>query len=163
MSPSVQPWCKYVHRHLLGVGGPALGVRVWSEPLVWALLPGACEVEADPLPLILAPAPDIYRKRALGALQAAARPYRIAFTSPSLAGQLAALRAGLGIGVLPAALAPADLVILRDGLPPLSDSEIALVAARDARAGPSRLLAQEVLRALERGADRGHRRAGVPL
>jgi hypothetical protein len=35
-------------------------------------------------------------------------------------------------------------------LPRLSDSEIALVSARNA-GGPSALLAQEVLRALERG------------
>ena len=51
--------------------GPELGVRVWSEPLVWVAL-DASIVETTPLPLIIAPAPDIYRKRALGALQAAA-------------------------------------------------------------------------------------------
>jgi DNA-binding transcriptional LysR family regulator len=63
---------------------------------------------------------------------------------------MAALRAGLGVGVLPAALAPRDLVVIGDPLPPLSDSEIALVSARNA-GGPAGLLAQEVLRALERG------------
>jgi hypothetical protein len=52
--------------------------------------------------------------------------------------------------VLPAALAPRDLVVIGDPLPPLSDSEIALVSARNA-GGPAGLLAQEVLRALERG------------
>ena len=63
---------------------------------------------------------------------------------------MAALRAGLGVGVLPAAMAPRDLAVLGPPLPALSDSEIALVSARGA-GGPAGLLAQEVLRALERG------------
>ncbi len=129
--------------------GPELGVRVWSEPLVWVAL-DASIMELAPLPLIIAPAPDIYRKRALAALSGAGLTFRPSFTSPSLAGQMAALRAGLGIGVLPAAMAPRDLTVLRSGLPDLADSEIALVSARGA-GGPSTLLAQEVLRALERG------------
>jgi len=129
--------------------GPDLGVRVWSEPLVWVALDPSI-VETSPLPLIVAPAPDIYRKRALAALQGAGITFRTSFTSPSLAGQMAALRAGLGVGVLPAAMAPRDLVLLGDPFPVLSDSEIALVSARNA-GGPAGLLAQEVLRALERG------------
>jgi len=51
---------------------------------------------------------------------------------------------------LPAAMAPRDLAVLVQTLPTLSDSEIALVSARGA-GGPTSLLAQEVLRALERG------------
>ncbi|WP_411287957.1 LysR substrate-binding domain-containing protein [Phenylobacterium sp.] len=128
---------------------PALGVRVWSEPLVWVALDSSI-TETTPLPLIVAPAPDIYRKRALAALQEAGIAFRASFTSPSLAGQLAALRAGLGVGVLPAAMAPRDLAVIGGPLPKLIDSEIALVTARGA-GGPAGLLAQEVLRALERG------------
>lgn len=130
--------------------GPELGVRVWREPLVWVTLDAAI-LEALPLPLIIAPAPDIYRKRALAALQDADIPFRAAFTSPSLAGQMAALRAGLGVGVLPLAMAPRELIVIGDPLPKLADSEIALVTARGAADGPAKLLAQEVLRALERG------------
>jgi DNA-binding transcriptional LysR family regulator len=63
---------------------------------------------------------------------------------------MAALRAGLGVGVLPAAMVPRDLAVLARGLPMLADSEIALMSARGA-GGPAALLAQEVLRALERG------------
>ncbi len=129
--------------------GPELGVRVWSEPLVWVALDTSI-IEASTLPLIIAPAPDIYRKRALGALSDAGIAFRASFTSPSLAGQMAALRAGLGVGVLPAAMAPRDLSVLGQPLPTLSDSEIALVTARGT-GGPADLLAQEVLRALERG------------
>jgi DNA-binding transcriptional LysR family regulator len=130
--------------------GPDLGVSVWRESLVWA----AVETElasVRPLPLIIAPPPDIYRKRALAALDAAGVAFRPAFTSPSLAGQLAALRAGLGVGVLPEAMVPRDLTILTEGLPRLAESEIALVAARAEAKGPAQLLAQEVLRQLGRG------------
>lgn len=130
--------------------GPDLGVSVWREALVWVALDPDTAAQ-QPLPLIVAPAPDIYRKRALAALDAAGIGFRPAFTSPSLAGQLAALRAGLGVGVLPAAMAPRDLAILTEGVPALAESEIALVSARGAGGGPAGLLAQEVLRALERG------------
>lgn len=129
--------------------GPEVGARVWSEPLVWVALDESFAT-LKPLPLIIAPAPDIYRKRALAALQAADIDIRPAFTSPSLAGQLAALRAGLGVSVLPAAMVPRDLTVLGEPLPVLPDTEIALVSAGRAR-GPAGLLAQEVLRALERG------------
>jgi DNA-binding transcriptional LysR family regulator len=129
--------------------GPELGARVWKEPLVWVAQDASLATET-PLPLIVAPAPDIYRKRALAALQSANIAFRPAFTSPSLAGQLAALRAGLGVSVLPAAMIPRDLVAVGEPLPPLPDSEIALVSASGA-GGPAGLLAQEVLRALERG------------
>lgn len=128
--------------------GPDVGLKVWSEPLVWVALDPALG-EARPLPLIVAPSPDIYRKRALAALAQADIDFRPTFTSPSLAGQMAALRAGLGVGVLPAAMAPRDLSILNAALPHLPDTEIALLSARGAGA-PSRLLAQEVLRAFRK-------------
>lgn len=132
-------------------GGADLGLKVWSEPLVW-VAQDASVVEMTPLPLIIAPAPDIYRKRALEALDAANIGFRASFTSPSLAGQMAALRAGLGVGVVPAAMAPRDLALVTT-LPPLDDSEIALVSARGS-GGPVKLLAQEVFRSLERAPDR---------
>jgi DNA-binding transcriptional LysR family regulator len=130
--------------------GPDLGVRVWREPLVW--------VAADPalakgpvLPLVTAPAPDIYRRRALAALTEQGVAFRIAYTSPSLAGQLAALRAGLGVGVLSATMAPKDLVkLLADsGLPDLHETEIALVRARGAHSEAADLLSDQVLRSLD--------------
>jgi DNA-binding transcriptional LysR family regulator len=131
--------------------GPDLGVRVWREPLVW--------VAADPalaktpiIPLITAPAPDIYRKRALAALTEQGVAFRIAYTSPSLAGQHAALRAGLGVGVLSATMTPKDLVTLSldSGLPDMHETEIALVRARGSRSGAADLLSEQVLRSLDR-------------
>lgn len=131
--------------------GPDLGVRVWREPLVWVAADTAA-VDATVLPIVVAPSPDIYRKRALAALTDQGITFRVAFASPSLAGQHAALRAGLGIGVLSAAMTPKDLAILsaESGLPDLHETEIALVRARGARSGAADLLADQVLRSLDR-------------
>lgn len=111
--------------------GADVGQPVWREHLVWV---GAGEdvlPSNGPLPLVVAPTPCVYRKRAIAALDAAGRPWRVAYTSPSLAGQHAALRAGLGVTVLPTEMAPDDLVKFGadHGFPPLADAEIALVRA----------------------------------
>lgn len=132
--------------------GPDVGTRVWREPLVWV---GADEsmAEADgPLPLVVAPSPCVYRKRAITALEKAGRPWRCAYTSPSLAGQQAALRAGLGITVLPREMAPSDLVRLgpRHGLPELADTEIALMRAPTAVPEAANRLADFILLSLDR-------------
>lgn len=111
--------------------GADVGQPVWREHLVWV---GAGEdvlPSNGPLPLVVAPTPCVYRKRAIAALDATGRPWRVAYTSPSLAGQHAALRAGLGVTVLPTEMAPDDLVKFGadHGFPPLADAEIALVRA----------------------------------
>ena len=131
--------------------GPDLGVRVWREPLVWVAADAAL-AKTPILPLITAPVPDIYRKRALAALTERGIAFRIAYTSPSLAGQHAALRAGLGVGVLSATMTPKDLVTLSadSGLPDLHETEIALVRARGARSDAADLLSEQVLRSLDR-------------
>ena len=76
------------------------GTKVWREPLVWAAADGY--QPAERLSLVLSPQPCIYRARALSALDRAKRSWHISYTSPSLAGTLAAVKAGLGLTVLPA-------------------------------------------------------------
>ena len=132
--------------------GPDLGVRVWREPLVWVAADrGVLRPEA-PAPLVIAPAPCVYRRRAVAALEARGRTWRAAYTSPSLAGQHAALRAGLGLTVLPREMVPDDLVLLgeADGLPPLEDAEIALLKARGGAPRAADRLAEFILASLDR-------------
>lgn len=129
--------------------GPDLGVRVWREPLVWVAANEEVLEREGPLPLVVAPSPCVYRKRAVTALEAHSRDWRVAYTSPSLAGQHAALRAGLGLSVLPREMAPRDLRVLSgaDGLPDLHEAEIALLKSR----APSRAteaLSTEILQSL---------------
>jgi DNA-binding transcriptional LysR family regulator len=132
--------------------GPHLGVRVWREPLVWVAADRGLVEAGRTAPLIVAPSPCVYRKRAISALESQGRAWRIAYTSPSLAGQHAALRAGLGVTVLPREMAPADLVRLgeADGLPDLADAEIALMRAPTATPRAAERLAEFVLQSLDR-------------
>jgi len=121
--------------------GPGDGAVVWREPLVWAgavTLPPGTE---QTLPLVLAPQPCVYRRRALAALERIGRPWRISYTSPSLAGTQAAVRAGLGVTVLPRDMVPGGLRVLGgDGtLPALEEAEIALRLAPNAGRAAERL------------------------
>ncbi|WP_430397482.1 LysR substrate-binding domain-containing protein [Ferrovibrio sp.] len=129
------------------------GIKVWREPLVWVASNRAITETADALPLVVSPRPCVYRKRATDALDLHGRAWRIAYTCGSLTGNHAAVRAGLGVTVLPKAMVPADLTVLNDemiGLPPLADTEIALIAASKLSA-PAERLRDYIIRELEHG------------
>ena len=83
----------------------------------------------------------LYRNRAIHALEAAERPWHIAYTSPNLPGIQAAVSAGLGVSILPDVAILADHRVLgrKDGFPPIPNTELALVAAPDATAATRRL------------------------
>lgn len=130
----------------------AAGQPVWRERLVWV---GAGEDVFSPdapVPLVVAPAPCVYRKRATTALDQAGRKWRVAYTSPSLAGQHAALRAGLGVTALPTEMAPADFMQFGEahGFPALADAEITLMRAAKTLSLPAERLANFILAALDR-------------
>ena len=128
------------------------GVRVWREPLVWVAGPAGPPQGDRALPLVVSPPPCVYRKRAVDALDRAGRRWRVAYTCGSLAGSLAAVRAGLGMTVLPKDMVPPGLVALDGGpMPALSDTEIALLSAEPLSAPADRLRAH-MIRALEQGA-----------
>ncbi|HEU0133790.1 MAG TPA: LysR substrate-binding domain-containing protein [Allosphingosinicella sp.] len=131
--------------------GGETGVRVWREPLVWAASPRFGSARQDPLPLVVSPNPCVYRARAVGALDRAKRKWRIAYTCGSLAGSQAAVRACLGVTVLPRDMVPPDLATIDDTgeLPDLHDTEIALLAAKSLNI-PAQRLREHVIRALER-------------
>ena len=137
--------------------GPGGGVAVWREVLVWAAGAGLVLDRAEPLRLVLAPVPDIYRKRALAALDAIARPWRIVYTSPSLAGLQAAVRAGLGMTVLPREMVPAGFAMLgpEQGMPPLADTEIVLYRAPGSLSRAAELLAEHIVHSLEIASGQG--------
>lgn len=134
-------------------GGLGPGLKVWREPLVWVGVDKALAHGDAPLPLVVSPRPCVYRKRATDSLDAAGRAWRIAYTCGSLAGNHAAVRAGLGLAVLPKDMVPADLTVLDDeslGLPALADTEIALIAAAQLGA-PAIRLRDYIVRELEHG------------
>lgn len=128
------------------------GVRVWREPLVWVARDRSAADTMETVPLIVSPEPCVYRKRAIDALQEAGRLWRIAYTSTSLSGAQSAVKAGLGVSVLPREMVPETLAQVGTdaGLPALEDTEIALLQA-PVVSPTARMLGQHIVEALERG------------
>jgi DNA-binding transcriptional LysR family regulator len=119
-------------------------MAAWPERLRWV---GSrrhpIDLARDPLPLAVFEQGCLYRNRAIHTLEAAQRRWHIAYTSANLTGIQAAVSAGLGISIL------ADVAILDDhvvlgreqGLPAITDTELALVLGADASSATRRLAA----------------------
>lgn len=137
-----------VKREPMGPGG---GVKVWREPLVWVASPTFSQSHDQPIPLVCSPHPCVYRKRAINSLEVIRRPWRIVYTSPSMQGALAAVRAGLGVTILPKEMVPSGFLMLgtQEGFPELDDTEIALVAAPGTQSPAVQRLAEHIVRSLE--------------
>jgi DNA-binding transcriptional LysR family regulator len=89
--------------------GEERGDLAWRDQIVWVgATPDVLRPDV-PVPLILYPPPSITRSIALTALGHAAVPWRIACTSDSLNGIIAAARAGLGVATLARKLVPEGL------------------------------------------------------
>jgi DNA-binding transcriptional LysR family regulator len=93
-------------------------------PMRWV---GSAEQDpvGAPVRLVVLQAPCLMRKVATEALDRAGIPWRIVYTSPSLAGVWAAVAAGLGVTVRTSLGLPGDVRVL-DGLPALPDIRLAL-------------------------------------
>jgi DNA-binding transcriptional LysR family regulator len=117
--------------------GPALNEMSFAEVVE------DCKIKGKSFPLVSAPAPCVYRSRAVSALENAAVSWSTSFSSPSLAGAIAAVRAGLGYLVLPVTMATPDLIIRDDskGWPSLPEAEICLLVRENAPAQAKALAA----------------------
>jgi DNA-binding transcriptional LysR family regulator len=109
--------------------GESGGLVLHREPLVWVAASGHCVHESDPLPLAVYHERCTFRRLAIQALDAIGRPWRIAYSSQSIAGIFAAVETGLAVGtILPSNLKP-GLVVLgeAEGFPPLPEIAILLL------------------------------------
>lgn len=104
------------------------GQDVWSEPLEWVGELGNSD-KNEPIPLVLSPQPCVYRSRAIQTLERAGMKWRVAFSSPSYTSTVAAVKAGMGLSVLPRNMVPKEVRMIRaDGtLPALDDTHISLL------------------------------------
>lgn len=108
---------------------PLPGARtLWRERLVWVAAP-TFKAETTAIPLVLSPAPCVYRARATGAMAAAGWQWLGLYTSPSFSGAVAAVRAGLGAMAMPEAMIPHGLV-KQEGWPDLAEVEIAILTTK---------------------------------
>ncbi|GAA0488191.1 LysR family transcriptional regulator [Streptomyces stramineus] len=131
------------------------GRLVWRDRLVWI---GSERLRPDPrrpLPLVLFPPPAVTRARALEVLEREGRAWRVACTSGSLNGLIAAARAGLGVMAHTRGMIPPGLVRIpaRAGLPELGGVDVMLLygaSPGSAARGPAEALAKAVLAAGDR-------------
>ncbi|SFQ54586.1 DNA-binding transcriptional regulator, LysR family [Variovorax sp. OK605] len=113
---------------VIGVGavGSGEGLRLTKSRIVWASTAASATHLQRPLPLALNPEGAMLRDWATHALDRAGIPWRIAYTSTSVTGLEAAVRAGIAVGVFREATISKRLKILgaKEGMPSLPDSEV---------------------------------------
>jgi DNA-binding transcriptional LysR family regulator len=114
-------------------GNPPLpnATAVGRLPMAWIGRKGYVAAPGDVIALALFEPPCVFRQPGIEALERQRRPWRLAFTSPSLGGLWAAAAAGLGITIRTRLGLPPHLVALgkASGLPKLPDTGLLLYAA----------------------------------
>jgi DNA-binding transcriptional LysR family regulator len=125
------------------------GELLRREQAVWAAAKSYPAQAQDTLPVALYPPGCLFRQWATEALDAAGRPWRLAFVSRTLAAVEAIAAEGLAITVVKAGTMPPRLRVLseRDGLPPLPAADIRLHRARHLPR-PAALLADHLRRGI---------------
>jgi DNA-binding transcriptional LysR family regulator len=115
----------------------------WKEDLIWVESANRAG-EADPVPLAVFPVGCIYRERAIRAIEASGRRWRIAYTSQGLIGVQAAVASGLGVSLLPsnAVLPEHRKLSASDGFEAQPASELALVKARPRLSAEAKFLGE---------------------
>ncbi len=117
--------------------GPEAGYGkvLWEEQLVWT---GSWEGEEDedtPVELVLMHPPCSYRQIAFDALTTIGRPWKMSIDANAVQAVQSAIRAGLGVSVLPRSAVLEEMPILDDGLPPLPNTAV-MSYVRDEGANP---------------------------
>jgi DNA-binding transcriptional LysR family regulator len=127
--------------------GDGRGRLVRRDRLVWSAVQGARIDPAKPMPLVVYQAPSLSRTRAVAALDAAGRAYRITCTVRGVNGMLAAARAGLGVASFARSLMPDDLVELPASadLPELGEVDFVLMTNPRAATEPVEALTTAIL------------------
>lgn len=125
--------------------------RLGETPMHWIGArdtPLLTRVADAPLPLIMFDAPCVLRSAATQALDAAKIPWRIAVTSPSVAGIWAAVSAGLGLTLRTRIGLPSHLNIV-SGLPPVPNLGYMIHCSSDAPTPATRQLAALITTSLQ--------------
>ncbi|MCZ2404656.1 LysR family transcriptional regulator [Paenarthrobacter sp. Z7-10] len=129
------------------VSGASEGTVVKHDDFSWVGLEQTILEPGAPVPLIAYPAPSMSRKLAIDALEQAGRTWRITCTTKQISGVLAAVRAGIGVAVMPTSLVPEDLKVItrRFSLPPVGDVDFTLIRNPLANTGVVDALTQAIM------------------
>ncbi|HKJ64824.1 MAG TPA: LysR substrate-binding domain-containing protein [Desulfopila sp.] len=126
---------------------PLRGKTISRDQLVWVTSPKHLVHEQDPLPLAVYDCNCIYRDWAIKSLEGACRNYRIAYSSPSTTGILAAVKSGLAVTVAGRGTLADDFRVLddTDGFPVLPSIVITIVKASNQLSQAAEALATYVV------------------
>jgi DNA-binding transcriptional LysR family regulator len=122
-------------------------ITLRTSPIVWMCAASFHYDATQPLPLIVAADSSYFRRIAIESLEHAGIPWRINYTSPTVVGVRAAVRAGLGITARTVEMLGNDLRVLGDGaaLPRLPDVSFRLYLSSNS----SNALARRLFESLE--------------
>ncbi|MEI2418336.1 LysR substrate-binding domain-containing protein [Orrella sp. JC864] len=109
------------------------GMVIRRSPTVWLCAADYVHIPNEPVPLVLADEPSIFRRIALATLEQYRVPWQTNYVAPNLVGIKAALRAGLGVTARSVELLSPEFRVLgeKDRLPPLPDVTYFLWMRRD--------------------------------
>jgi DNA-binding transcriptional LysR family regulator len=107
---------------------PGSGEVIGRDRLVWATSALHLTHEQDPLPVALFAQGCLYRQWALQALESSGKPYRVAYTSPSIAGIQTAVSSGMAVAPMASKSLAENMRILtvEEGFPELPTFNISL-------------------------------------
>jgi DNA-binding transcriptional LysR family regulator len=114
-------------------------VTLRTSPTVWICAASYRHESGAPVPLVVPDEPSLFRRLALEALEVAGLEWRISYTSTTLVGVRAAVRAGLGITARSVEMLGPDFRALgpADGLPRLPDVSYHLYLSARAASSPA--------------------------
>ena len=120
---------------------------LWRDPTHWTVSRYHDVTARDPLPVALFDRACWWRDSALAALARSGRPYRVVYSSQSVAGVLAAIEAGAAVGLLgQSSLTPALRRLgPQDGFPDMPVSHL-VIGRSDAPETPARASMEQAIR-----------------
>lgn len=127
--------------------GNEIGQLLRQERFVWAEAQGFSPHQQSPMPLAMFNSGCFCRAWACNALDTQQRPYRLAYTSPSLSAIMAVVGAGLAVTAQLRSLITPDLRILghQEGLPELPNCSIVLLRNPRSQSPVSETLAEHIV------------------
>ncbi|WP_299673553.1 LysR substrate-binding domain-containing protein [uncultured Roseobacter sp.] len=120
-----------------------------EDPTCWVSSAERDFTDVEPLPVALFDEACWWRDAAIASLEAQGRPYRIVYSSQSVLGVLAAVRAGMAIGLLGRSSLDAGLLVLTDAMSfgPTPTSKLVMKSKGAARTDAIDAMRQTIRRA----------------
>ena len=100
------------------------GQLLWEEPLVWTGDKHMVKDTESPIELVLMHPPCSYRQVAFDALTREATSWKLSIDANSVHAVQSAIRAGLGVSVLPLSAVRDDMPLIGDALPQLPNTSV---------------------------------------